>query len=88
MRVEHHEINDLPKAPEKLSWLLKCKCISREKAGNEESGGRKLRGARAAEVRGKPLGVLEKDLVGDSGGQGPGLGWWEVSARRAGNTNA
>lgn len=28
--VEHHEINDPPKAPEELSWLLKCKFINQE----------------------------------------------------------
>lgn len=76
MRVEHHEINDLPKAPEKLSWLLKCKFTKQEKAGNEESGGGKLRGVGAAEVCGKLLGVWERIGLG-FWGQGLGLGWWE-----------
>lgn len=43
-RVEHHEINDPPKAPEKQNWLLKSKTINQEKEENKhkESGSRKL----------------------------------------------
>lgn len=38
-RVEHQEINNPPKAPEKLDWLLKCKSINQgNKQGNQEEG--------------------------------------------------
>lgn len=44
MRVEGHEINGLPKALERLNWLLKCKIINQEKVENKhkESGRRKM----------------------------------------------
>lgn len=35
-RVEHREINDPPRAPEKLNCLLKCKIINWEKEGNKQ----------------------------------------------------
>lgn len=35
MRLEHHEINDPPKAPEKLNWLLKCTITNQEKKENK-----------------------------------------------------
>lgn len=35
MRVEHHEIDDPPKAPEKLNQLLKSKIINQGKEGNK-----------------------------------------------------
>lgn len=44
LRVEHHKINDPPKAPEKENWLLKCKIINQKKEENKhkESRRRKL----------------------------------------------
>lgn len=65
-RVEHHEINDLPKAPEKLNGLLKCKIINQEKEeNNTKNQGEGICGMEYAEqkVCGNQPDIQKKKLV-------------------------
>ena len=70
MGVAHREINDPPKAPERLNWPLKCKITMQEKEGNKEAGRRKLwQEYGEQKVCGKQSDTQKKNLVQDSRGQ-------------------
>ena len=70
MGVAQREINDPPKAPERLNWPLKCKITMQEKEGNKEAGRRKLwQEYGEQKVCGKQSDTQKKNLLQDSGGQ-------------------